>query len=315
MLIGERIKLIREIRGLTQAELCQKLGWHKSSLSRIEQDKVQPRKSTIRKISNALNVSYSQLIGVDNLSHENRKILKDIPAEEIPYSLKTEPQKIFEENLIEADEYDLLLHTIENIDKYFKDFSYNRKKIFEIFEEVYRGKLQSKNFTIKKISEKIGLPESLMIDFINKIEKDGSLNTIDFILILNKNNISIFDFLEFNKSDDPNFFAYSIRFLRSEIQALLSNLFLKPNDYYYDIDSKISIASFKELSNMPNCLYEIISDDKMVSLMNIQPYEILRLFRLSRIFNIDFSKQDYLDMLYFYRKAQKQSNAENKEGE
>jgi transcriptional regulator with XRE-family HTH domain len=59
--IGRNLKRLREDQLLTQAELADAAGIALSSLVRIENDQVEPRFSTIRKLAAALNVDHRQL--------------------------------------------------------------------------------------------------------------------------------------------------------------------------------------------------------------------------------------------------------------
>jgi transcriptional regulator with XRE-family HTH domain len=59
--IGRNLKRLREDRLLTQAELAEEAGIALSSLVRIENDQVEPRFSTIRKLAGALKVDHREL--------------------------------------------------------------------------------------------------------------------------------------------------------------------------------------------------------------------------------------------------------------
>ena len=59
--IGRNLKRVREDRLLTQAELAEAAGIAQSSLVRIENDQVEPRFSTIRKLAAALDVDHREL--------------------------------------------------------------------------------------------------------------------------------------------------------------------------------------------------------------------------------------------------------------
>jgi transcriptional regulator with XRE-family HTH domain len=59
--IGRNLKRVREDRLMTQAELAEAADIAVSSLVRIENDQVEPRFSTIRKLSSALDVDHREL--------------------------------------------------------------------------------------------------------------------------------------------------------------------------------------------------------------------------------------------------------------
>ncbi len=59
--IGRNLKRLREDSLLTQAELADRAGIALSSLVRIENDQVNPRFSSIRKLAAALGVDHREL--------------------------------------------------------------------------------------------------------------------------------------------------------------------------------------------------------------------------------------------------------------
>jgi transcriptional regulator with XRE-family HTH domain len=61
--IGGNLRRLREDRLLTQAELAERAGIALSSLVRIENDQVDPRFSSIRKLAQALEVDPRALTG------------------------------------------------------------------------------------------------------------------------------------------------------------------------------------------------------------------------------------------------------------
>ena len=61
--VGDRIKILRIRRALTQEELADKAGLSKNAVNRLELDKAEPRMSTLRKLAKALGVEPAELIG------------------------------------------------------------------------------------------------------------------------------------------------------------------------------------------------------------------------------------------------------------
>ena len=61
--IGSNLRRLREDRLLTQAELAERAGIALSSLVRIENDQVDPRFTSIRKLAQALEVHPRELTG------------------------------------------------------------------------------------------------------------------------------------------------------------------------------------------------------------------------------------------------------------
>lgn len=64
MNIGENIKKIRKLKGLTQRELADKMGIKQQSFAQYEQAEKIPKLDTLKKIADALDVSIYDLQGV-----------------------------------------------------------------------------------------------------------------------------------------------------------------------------------------------------------------------------------------------------------
>ena len=60
--IGTKLNRLRTREALTQRDLSERTGLTIAAISRIEQNQVEPRLSTVRKLANALGVHPSQLI-------------------------------------------------------------------------------------------------------------------------------------------------------------------------------------------------------------------------------------------------------------
>lgn len=60
--IGDRLKELRMERALTQQELGERAGIGKNTVNRLEQDKTDPRPSTLRKLAASLEVSPTELV-------------------------------------------------------------------------------------------------------------------------------------------------------------------------------------------------------------------------------------------------------------
>mgnify|MGYP001271497850 CR=1 FL=1 len=73
-MIGERIKVLRTQKGMTQAALALELGIAKTTLAAYEQEKNEPSSETLIKISNFFNVSTDYLLGITNIQTTNLDI-------------------------------------------------------------------------------------------------------------------------------------------------------------------------------------------------------------------------------------------------
>ena len=63
--IGNRIKLMRESKGVSQQDLAAICNFEKGNLSRIEAGRTNPTISTLYKISQALEISISELVNFE----------------------------------------------------------------------------------------------------------------------------------------------------------------------------------------------------------------------------------------------------------
>lgn len=68
---GSRLKMMRELRGLTQTEVAKQLGVHKSSLSNWEAGRLEPSQRALITLSVILNVSVEWLLDVPPLQPEH----------------------------------------------------------------------------------------------------------------------------------------------------------------------------------------------------------------------------------------------------
>jgi transcriptional regulator with XRE-family HTH domain len=63
--IGERIRQLRETKGISQQNLAAFCNFEKANLSRIEAGRTNPTISTLYKISQALEITISELVDVE----------------------------------------------------------------------------------------------------------------------------------------------------------------------------------------------------------------------------------------------------------
>ncbi len=60
--LGNNIKRVRLEKGMSQGDICRKLGVDRSYISNVESGKKNPTLSTITKLAKALGVSISELL-------------------------------------------------------------------------------------------------------------------------------------------------------------------------------------------------------------------------------------------------------------
>ena len=61
--IGDRLKNLRTLNALTQAELADRAGLTTAAVARLERNESEPHMSTLRKLARALGVDPAELIG------------------------------------------------------------------------------------------------------------------------------------------------------------------------------------------------------------------------------------------------------------
>ena len=93
MTLGERIKQLRDEKGITQLKLARLCGVNRNSIYMYERNNVQPRQEVLSRIANALDVSIDYLLGNSddpndktstcNSDNMTKAILKNIDMDKI----------------------------------------------------------------------------------------------------------------------------------------------------------------------------------------------------------------------------------------
>lgn len=71
MTFGERLRHFRELRGFTQEQLAAEIGVAKTTITGYERGNRKPDVTKIRKLANALSVSGSELLGIEQEQEES----------------------------------------------------------------------------------------------------------------------------------------------------------------------------------------------------------------------------------------------------
>ena len=73
MTLGERIRTIRDVKGIKQDELAKHVKWTQQNVSKLERDEIDVTVSKLKEIADILNVSVNDLLSEDrfvfNISH------------------------------------------------------------------------------------------------------------------------------------------------------------------------------------------------------------------------------------------------------
>lgn len=65
-ILGQRIRVLREAKGISQQELASMCDFEKSNMSRLEAGRTNPTFLTLNKISIALSIKISELVDLEN---------------------------------------------------------------------------------------------------------------------------------------------------------------------------------------------------------------------------------------------------------
>jgi transcriptional regulator with XRE-family HTH domain len=82
-LVGDRIRFLRQDRGLSQEQLALRAGLNTTFLGQVERGIKKPTIETIEKISNALDITFQDLFSFENniIKHKDSTIIDKIAFE------------------------------------------------------------------------------------------------------------------------------------------------------------------------------------------------------------------------------------------
>ena len=103
MNIGEKIRKVREAKGLSQKEISAMVNMDQSQYSKIENDKTDPTTSTLEKIAKALGIDVPELFVSD-------KIFKDINSAD-----KTIMEKLRLIELLDSKEQQSIYNIVDGL--------------------------------------------------------------------------------------------------------------------------------------------------------------------------------------------------------
>tara|TARA_R110002094_G_scaffold18644_5_gene30177 strand:- start:1397 stop:1939 length:543 start_codon:yes stop_codon:yes gene_type:complete len=70
MIIGERLKSLRQLTGMSQRELAKKAGVANATVSMIERDQISPSVSSLKSLLDALDISMGRFFSLEDLPEE-----------------------------------------------------------------------------------------------------------------------------------------------------------------------------------------------------------------------------------------------------
>ena len=94
MTIGEKIKLFREEKGLSQAELAHAAGYDsRSSIAKIEKGVSEPSQKALKRIADALEVRTYELLGDGEPASSNSPAPKTLEARIVSFGMDSLPKE------------------------------------------------------------------------------------------------------------------------------------------------------------------------------------------------------------------------------
>ncbi|MDO4312373.1 MAG: helix-turn-helix transcriptional regulator [Eubacteriales bacterium] len=121
MTFGEKVKELRIRKGLSQKQLGEKMGIRQQTVAQYEKAIEQPKLATVRKISNALDVTIGELV-TDWSEFSPGEIFEDMEDNEIDYSA-INPRQAANDNRIVKYFHDLNYAGQEKAIAYTKDLT------------------------------------------------------------------------------------------------------------------------------------------------------------------------------------------------
>ncbi len=102
--VGNRIKTIRQEKGISQNRLAKAAGISQSGLSSIESSSASPSAATLELLAKALNVSVADLMG-DVLSKGDKSTKLKIDDNDLKFALFGDPHNITDEQFEEVKRF------------------------------------------------------------------------------------------------------------------------------------------------------------------------------------------------------------------
>lgn len=107
-MFNENLKRLRISRGLTQAQLADKLALSVSAISMYEQGRRKPDSDMLRKICSLFKISLERLLGAHAIEVEVNEVI-----DEVTQNLKNQPGLMFNGMPMTKEEREKVAHAIE----------------------------------------------------------------------------------------------------------------------------------------------------------------------------------------------------------
>jgi transcriptional regulator with XRE-family HTH domain len=123
-LFAERLKLLRELSGLTQTQAAEKLNIHRVNYNRYEKGERAPDQDTLIRIAQFFNTTADYLLGISNERRPGAGVLPIDNPEVLAFMQSVTSQFRLAPNLTDKERQEIL----EDLAEYFKFQLQKRKK-------------------------------------------------------------------------------------------------------------------------------------------------------------------------------------------
>ncbi len=104
-MFGERLKQLREQKGLTQEDLGKRLKLTKANISKYESNKLEPNLETINYLAGFFDVTTDYLLG---RTHNRTEVLSELSEQELEVIFRTRKVTFLGEDLDDEDKEDVI---------------------------------------------------------------------------------------------------------------------------------------------------------------------------------------------------------------
>ena len=124
--IGNILKYLRTVKGITQKDMAEEIGVALSTYSNYENDNRTPNRNTLEKICKILNTTIPEIVSMCELQY----------YEKVDYSEMTEYNKALELDSISKQGLDILKQVTDNIPERAEHFISYGKRLIPLFEKL-----------------------------------------------------------------------------------------------------------------------------------------------------------------------------------
>lgn len=169
--LGNGIRTVRKQAGLTMEQLSKKSGVSVLTIGNIENGRTNPTINILWKLSNALNMTLSQLIGYSNTSNAVSKVTSNYFMNDLSSGLLVQP--VFQEDNIEVYRVCLKANSV-NLAKHQPKGSV---EVLTVMSGKISIKVEGKQYDLDTY-DTINFDSGMVHEYINLSDEDALLNIV-----------------------------------------------------------------------------------------------------------------------------------------